>query len=127
MELGILWFVLAGFILGFATSTLWEWLYFRRRRVRTYIQPAITSRQPGSNPYTLLDEGSQRPVTPAAEYRSPGVFLESEQPAPSIPLTHRQPAINTSSESVPAAYELQPTQPNAPSGRSTPAGEEPSI
>ena len=28
-----LWFVLAGLILGFALSTLWEWLYFRRARL----------------------------------------------------------------------------------------------
>ena len=27
------WYILAGFILGFAISTLWEWLYYRRYRV----------------------------------------------------------------------------------------------
>ncbi|MFN8442887.1 MAG: helix-hairpin-helix domain-containing protein [Caldilineaceae bacterium] len=27
------WYILAGFILGFAISTLWEWLYYRRFRV----------------------------------------------------------------------------------------------
>lgn len=27
------WYVLAGFLLGFCVSTLWEWLYFRRRRM----------------------------------------------------------------------------------------------
>jgi len=29
----VLWFVLAGFVLGFAASLLWEWLYFRKRRL----------------------------------------------------------------------------------------------
>jgi len=32
MELELLWYVLAGFILGFIVSTLWEWLHFRRER-----------------------------------------------------------------------------------------------
>jgi hypothetical protein len=27
------WYVLAGFLLGFGVSTLWEWVYFRRRRM----------------------------------------------------------------------------------------------
>lgn len=29
----LLWFVLAGFILGFATSTIWEWYYYRGKRI----------------------------------------------------------------------------------------------
>lgn len=33
VDMRLIWFVLAGFILGFSVSTLWEWLYFRRRRV----------------------------------------------------------------------------------------------
>lgn len=32
-QLRTLWILLAGFILGFATSTLWEWLFYRGRRV----------------------------------------------------------------------------------------------
>ncbi len=28
MTMRLLWFVLAGFLLGFAASTLWEWLHF---------------------------------------------------------------------------------------------------
>ncbi len=27
------WHLLAGFTIGFILSTLWEWLYFRRRRM----------------------------------------------------------------------------------------------
>ena len=28
------WYILAGFIVGFSLSTVWEWLYFRKRRMR---------------------------------------------------------------------------------------------
>ena len=28
------WYLLAGLILGFCLSTVWEWLYFRQRRMR---------------------------------------------------------------------------------------------
>ena len=28
-----MWFVLAGFVLGFVVSTLWEWFHFRRERM----------------------------------------------------------------------------------------------
>src|SRR5687767_14033201 len=99
MELRLVWFVLGGFVPGFATSMLWQWLYFRRQRVQAYVQPVSTTGQPASSPYTLIGDGSQRPSAPGstAEYRSPGVFLESEQPAPSVPLTHRQPASNIGS------------------------------
>jgi hypothetical protein len=118
MELRLLWFVLAGFILGFATSMLWEWLYFRRQRMHTYSQPATTTGQASSSPYTLIDDRTQQPSTPGstAEYRSPGVFLESEQPAPTVPLTHRPPVITTGSEPVPAEYELHAAQPNTTAG-----------
>lgn len=33
MNLSVLWYVLAGAILGFALSTLWEWLYYRSKRM----------------------------------------------------------------------------------------------
>jgi hypothetical protein len=114
MELRLIWFVLAGFILGFATSMLWEWLYFRRQRVRTYVQSATTTGQAASSPYTLIDDG----------IRSPGVFLESEQPVPLTPLTHRQPTLNASSEPVPAEYELHPAQPDLTGDRTVSTSEE---
>ena len=34
IPLELLWYILAGFILGFTTSTLWEWLYFRGERMK---------------------------------------------------------------------------------------------
>ena len=34
LQIRLVWYVLAGFVLGFTTSTLWEWLYFRQFRLR---------------------------------------------------------------------------------------------
>lgn len=86
-----LWFVVAGFILGFATSTLWEWLYYRGKR-RAKAVGVIPSMPPSTH-------GGERPEETVAEplleppkaawvppYRSPGVYLESEQVVPSQPL-----------------------------------------
>jgi predicted flap endonuclease-1-like 5' DNA nuclease len=42
----LVWFVIAGFVLGFSVSTLWEWFYFRGRRL------AQAEPQPASEPQT---------------------------------------------------------------------------
>ncbi|MBV7328697.1 hypothetical protein KFU94_10640 [Chloroflexi bacterium TSY] len=34
MIIRLLWFLVGGFILGFMTSWLWEWLYYRQKRLR---------------------------------------------------------------------------------------------
>lgn len=71
------WFLLAGTIVGFSLSTLWEWLYYRRKRVR-----AVEAGR-----YVLTE-------TPAAEEQfaltSPaaapsGALLDSERAAESLP------------------------------------------
>jgi hypothetical protein len=82
MDMRLLWFVLAGFVLGFATSLLWEWLYFRRWRMAQTTQSATPQWSATPERYTLTREVDQRPVASpvAVEYRSPGVFLEGEQP-----------------------------------------------
>jgi hypothetical protein len=97
------WYVLAGFLLGFGVSTLWEWLYFRRRRmtirnqriaeleatVRTYA--AAT----GAPPSRVADEEWAEPI-----FQNPGVYLETEEPAPpaappdTLPPNAPQPAEN---------------------------------
>jgi len=75
------WHLLAGFILGFGVSTLWEWLYFRRKRttirdryvaeleatVRTYAAAASQS-----NVNTAGDWSEPR-------FEKPPVFLETEE------------------------------------------------
>ena len=78
-----LWLVLAGFILGFAASTLWEWLYYRgKRQVQGGQAPATTLYAPRTDtPHRDLHESASDESDPtwAFSYRSPGVYLESEQ------------------------------------------------
>lgn len=84
MTTKLLWFVLAGFLLGFVTSTLWEWFYFRKerlklndRRIRELeaklrdLETTPTGPVP-SNSGPTSAWGNQ-------DYRSPGVFLETEE------------------------------------------------
>lgn len=121
MELRLLWFVLAGFILGFATSMLWEWLYFRRRRlaVGLYSTPALHQAPP--TPYTLIGEEQSPSAVPGADYRSPGVFLDSEQLTSIAVDTSRRDdttLVNPSSlpakpDPIPAIYVLKPVAPSA--------------
>lgn len=83
MSFRVLWFVVAGFILGFATSTLWEWLYYRGKR-RTQLVQAARSTFPATPPTPVRAEQEASRAEPqetwALSYRSPGVYLESEQP-----------------------------------------------
>lgn len=113
-----LWFVVAGFILGFATSTLWEWLYYRGKRhgsvapapaavdlLRTDDLPAI--------PDEVIEEQQAAPWQ--VPYRSPRVYLEIEQspPAP-LPVVPAQPAPD------PAAPLLSAEQPAPRTAQSEP-------
>lgn len=89
MNWQLLWFVLAGFVLGFAVSTLWEWLYYRGLRQRALVQQrAATVRPVSSEPSA---EPAPAPTAKEAEapieadYRSPAVFIEGEEP---VPVTH---------------------------------------
>ncbi|MDI9548745.1 MAG: helix-hairpin-helix domain-containing protein [Chloroflexota bacterium] len=83
MTMRLLWFVLAGFLLGFAASTLWEWLHFRRERMKLRDERVRELEGQVREQKKLMDE--MRPVavrTPAWDqpaYHSPGVFLESEE------------------------------------------------
>ena len=85
-QLRVLWYLLAGFVLGFIFSTLWEWLYFRGirlRRSQTKQQAEFRTRAwsaPNSEEY-----GAGQPSRVAhneratAHYQSQGVLLENEQ------------------------------------------------
>ena len=77
----LIWFVVAGFLLGFVLSTLWEWIFFRRERVNLRdrrIAELESELQLLRHELEVRREIGQRPQAPR-EYRSPGVFLESEQ------------------------------------------------
>lgn len=86
-----LWFVVAGFILGFAASTLWEWLYYRgKRRAQQERMPPVGASLPRADDRpTSPDEAvEEKPAAPwTVPYRSPKVYLESEQLSPVQPTT----------------------------------------
>lgn len=102
MQPPMLWFTLAGFVLGFAVSTLWEWLYYRGQRF-TWREPQRYA--PIDPPeISAFEEELLRPAsTPddsTAEYRSPGVFLESEQ----RPVLHYPPTTEPITTLTPEAW-----------------------
>jgi predicted flap endonuclease-1-like 5' DNA nuclease len=82
MEARLLWFILAGFLLGFTASTLWEWFHFRRARLKLRDQriaelEARLQERAGA-------ETTARPAYMETSdinfgYRSPGIFLETEE------------------------------------------------
>jgi predicted flap endonuclease-1-like 5' DNA nuclease len=107
MATNLLWFVLAGFLLGFATSTLWEWFYFRKERLKLTDRrireleakllelettpdsatPTLSIAPSATAASTLPTSAPLKsaPLTSAwnePAYRSPGVFLETEEYAP---------------------------------------------
>lgn len=79
------WFVLAGFLLGFTASTLWEWFHFRKERMKARdrrvaeLEAKVRELEEGAS-FALATE-TQPSAAPG--YRSPGVFLETEE-APAI-------------------------------------------
>ena len=81
------WYVLAGFLLGFSVSTLWEWLYFRRRRM-TIRNQRIADLEATVRTYAAA---TGAPANRAADdwaepnFQNPGVYLETEEPAPPTP------------------------------------------
>ncbi|MCX6047421.1 MAG: DUF4332 domain-containing protein [Chloroflexi bacterium] len=97
MQIGILWYVLAGFVLGFTVSTLWEWLYYRGRRLRGRVNVAVDVagpvepnafgptvsvgrwREPAIDRADAQDAANEPLPWATPTYRSSGVFLESEK------------------------------------------------
>ncbi len=100
MTLRLIWFVLAGFLLGFTASTLWEWLHYRRHRlileamrfdemeaqiaeekaVNTQLRMMLngTESTVGAASVDAFDAAAQSKASPVS-YSSPGVFLDSEK------------------------------------------------
>lgn len=80
MTESVWWYLLAGFLVGFILSTMWEWLYFRRRRLN------IENRRIAELESTIRSltaagtvAGTLSSPTSASGYQGPGVFLENEQ------------------------------------------------
>ena len=82
MQWQLLWYVLAGLIIGLTASTLWEWLYFRRKRLGLHDQ-RVTELEAEvqllrAQNQTLIRLAARTTTIPT-DYHSPGVFLESEE------------------------------------------------
>jgi predicted flap endonuclease-1-like 5' DNA nuclease len=129
MTTELVWLVAAGFVLGFAASTLWEWLYFRRKRmtlesrVIAELESALRSREQQRRPYGAAD------LPAAAEdvgepwavqgLRNPGVLLASEDGTVRTPAT---------AASRPAAERPAPPAPERPAAsEATGSGAAPSA
>ncbi|HMN28917.1 MAG TPA: hypothetical protein PKE45_12270 [Caldilineaceae bacterium] len=102
MEGQLVWFLLAGFLLGFACSTLWEWFYYRGVRRRN-----LAAQAPPANGYTAepittaVMAANEQPATESG-YRSPAVFIEGEEQTVEHPSVV-QPAYESASEQPVAA------------------------
>lgn len=76
---------MSGFILGFAVSTLWEWLYFRRYRVETGGDEVGRSTRTNAETVSaasspVLQKSPEfEPASAPGSYRSPTVFLNRER------------------------------------------------
>jgi hypothetical protein len=80
MTYSVWWYVLAGFLLGFILSTLWEWLYFRRRRMQIENQ-RIAELEATVRSLSTVSQSADANTSSgfAAGYQSPMVFLEGEE------------------------------------------------
>lgn len=82
------WYVLAGFLLGFSVSTLWEWVYFRRRRMNIRDR-RIAELEATVRAYTAAasvpNDGAVTDDWAEPTFQSPGVYLETEDAPPSAP------------------------------------------
>src|SRR5512139_3367247 len=80
MTYSVWWYVLAGFLLGFILSTLWEWLYFRRRRMQIENQRIVELEATVRSLSTVSQSADSNTSSGfAAGYQSPMVFLEGEE------------------------------------------------
>lgn len=126
------WYVLAGFLLGFILSTLWEWLYFRRRRMQIESR-RIAELEATVRSLSTVSQSVETNTSPgfAAGYQGPMVFLEGEDddvdtvevivPAPPEPVEFDQ-----SIASQVAPIEQPPSDTQFVSARSESVGRAPS-
>lgn len=136
MQLNLFWFILAGFLLGFTTSTLWEWFHFRRERLklrdrrireleaRLREQEQATRGEASASASFDEDDSSWSPPWSAPEYRSPGIFLETEEMEPEPDALAGAPGV--SEPGVSAPVDFHPSEAGADrvdpgNGRRTPA------
>lgn len=132
-----LWFVLAGFILGFATSTIWEWYYFRGRRIDFGLQERVGELQDQLDEKDIqLQRTRERPlvheIAPAAppttgEAAAAVPAFDDEEDdfeAPHIPPASPRPA-PAHGPSLSIEEKIARMEAASASKRSQPASEEP--
>lgn len=90
MTIEAAWFILSGFVLGFAVSTFWEWLYYRKQRLQwrdrrvAELEDQLTQQSPDA-PYRaaarLNREATTSPSAPSSD-ASPAAPVPSETNSP---------------------------------------------
>jgi len=79
------WYLLAGFIIGFTLSTLWEWLYFRRKRMRienrriAELEAMLRSYSIAQESQSVAAGSGESWVSPS--FNDPGAYLDIEDEA----------------------------------------------
>lgn len=116
------WYVLAGFLLGFSVSTLWEWIYFRRRRMNIRDRRiaeleatvrAYTAAASVPNVDAVTDDWAE------PTFQSPGVYLETEEAPPSPPAPDTLSSTQSPSPAVVTAVTTVTTGPSRINGVSS--------
>lgn len=77
----VLWFIIAGFVLGFATSMLWEWLYYRGKRMAQVAALTVLPTVRADSQAVPADDTLPADESWAMPYRGSGIYLENEQHA----------------------------------------------
>src|SRR5690606_30684634 len=114
------WYLLAGFIVGFILSTIWEWLYFRRKRMRIENR-RIAELDAMLRSYTIVQEsqtaaGAPRDNWVSPPFDDPGAYLHIEDAAAvsSAPPAAPPPATYRTTPAPVVSREMGPAVPTSP-------------
>ncbi|MEM7538717.1 MAG: hypothetical protein AAF639_41530 [Chloroflexota bacterium] len=95
IPLELLWYILAGFILGFTTSTLWEWLYFRGERMKLRDQRiAELESELNHQAYQQVYAQRESSTVPNPEQNGAESPLEESESQPVPRVNAKQPSAN---------------------------------
>lgn len=101
------WHLLAGFIIGFGVSTLWEWLYFRRKRAvirDRYVAELEATVRTYAAAAAQVDTGAAGDWS-EPRFEKPAIFLETEES-----LLEKHPSGEKASVASPAASDASSSQ-----------------
>jgi predicted flap endonuclease-1-like 5' DNA nuclease len=92
------WHLLAGFIIGFGVSTLWEWLYFRHKRTvirDRYVAELEATVRTYAAAAAQMDTGTASDWS-EPRFEKPAIFLETEESPLKEHLSEGKPAVASS-------------------------------